>query len=80
MNFTQKSLLCKLTDSQELKEMHPDKAYAKALPIIVHIRERREGGKGRGGKRRKERREDFSKVRIEESKKRARWMNRGRHT
>ena len=58
--------------SQELKEMmYPEKAFAKALPVIEYIR-----GKGEGVET-KERVKDFSEVRIETNKKTARWMNRG---
>ena len=70
----QESLLWKLTNSQELKGvMYTDKAFAKALPEIEHIK-KGEGEKEREGKGRVE---DFSEVSIKRSKKRARWMNRG---
>ena len=57
--------------SQGLKEMmYPEKAFAKALPVIEYIREKE-------GVETKERVKDFSEVRIETNKKTARWMNRG---
>ena len=52
-------------------DVHPKKAFAKALPVIEYIR-----GKGEGVET-KERVKDFSEVRIETNKKTARWMNRG---